>query len=144
MSTQSPGTGLSSCSRPRSILRRTPTTSTSAESWLSEKISTIFPGMARHIRHPPATLSFSRSRSIFAVPITASDSLSFASGNVKRQLEFIFELYSSASRSNWSNLEVAQANGDLSRSPQNIAFERDSRCNHFIVHDPAQGQLPVQ
>src|SRR4029077_276028 len=46
--TQSPGTGGSSCKSPKSTLRRTPTTSTTACCGFCESISTIFPGIARH------------------------------------------------------------------------------------------------
>src|SRR5271165_1887789 len=68
ISTQSPGTGGSSCKSPKSTLRRTPTTSTTARFEFRESSSTICPGIARHtlllllpptcFRHPIAFFSF--------------------------------------------------------------------------------------
>src|SRR5579862_8605789 len=49
MSTQSPATGCSSTSNPRSTRRRTPFTSTIASVGWSARTSTILPGIARHI-----------------------------------------------------------------------------------------------
>src|SRR5579862_985955 len=46
--TQSPGTGGSSSRSPKSTLRRTPTTSTTACCGFCKSISMIFPGIARH------------------------------------------------------------------------------------------------
>src|SRR5271168_2946480 len=48
ISTQSPGTGNCSSNSPRSTLRRTPTTSTTARCAFCASSSTIFPGIAKH------------------------------------------------------------------------------------------------
>lgn len=50
INTQSPATGGLCCKNPRSTLRRTPTTSTIAVLGWSGEMSTILPGIARHIQ----------------------------------------------------------------------------------------------
>src|SRR6185437_3062304 len=52
MSTHSPGSGMSSASRPTLITRRTPLTSTLARSGWSGRNSITSPGMPRHMRSP--------------------------------------------------------------------------------------------
>src|SRR5271170_1542456 len=135
--TQSPGTGLSSCKRPRSILRRTPTTSTRAESWLSEETSTIFPGMARHIRLSPS-LVVGRT---FGWRI---GSVLFARRYVKRYFQFVLELDGSSHRGNRLYLVIALADGKTSRGPEFITVQREADGDGLSEGHAVQSQFAIQ
>jgi hypothetical protein len=65
-----------------------------------------------------------------------------ASGNIKRKLEFILELYGSSGSGNRKNLVVAQAERELTRRSENSIVHRNARRHRLTALDSAQRRSP--
>src|SRR5580700_10050931 len=102
--TQSPGLGQSSCNRPKSTFRRTPSTSTTARFGSSSTDSTIFPGMARHIF-------------LFLFP----------GDDIKSKLQLILELQRPAGYAHRVDAVGALQESKLAGGPERVAAESHLR-----------------
>src|SRR5450755_4164857 len=124
MRTHSPGLGISSCSNPRSTLRRTPTTSISAVfRWSdgSEKISTICPGMAKHM--PSHFLS---------------------SQNVKREFQLVLDLQPAPCNRDQFDVIVRLPQRKRPKSPQRIARQLHSCRDRLRARNAVHGQITIE
>src|SRR6185503_4597585 len=127
MSTQSPGPGMSSWSRPRSTRRRTPVTSTMA--WLGRSAisSTTLPGMARHMGYHPA----------LRAAVSPGD-------DVERALELVFHSQHTPAYCDRPDVVVRLLQRELPECAEHRSHERDSRGDQLAQGDAMEAQRAGQ
>src|SRR6476660_5708070 len=124
MSTHSPGVGMSSCSKPRSTLRRTPTTSMSAVflwSDPSQKISTICPGIARHM-----------------------PSHFLPSQDVEREFQLVFHFQRTSSDGSEFQIMVRLSQRKVTKNTERIRGQRDSRRYRLRAGHAVHAQIAIE